>query len=336
MTPKPKHFSREESSEITPHPVRTEPGSIPIIMATLPPYYQPTIQHPIEFDFNQCNYELMDDVSPEFVEKYQKLYEQDPRSRVFAPLAEAYRKMGLLKEGLELAQNGVQLHPHFSGGRVALAKIYLDLNQLPEAAQELQKAIEYSPENILAHQLLAETQLRLKKPKEALRSYKMLLFLNPTNERARKAVQKLEALTADEFEDDIFAMKPLRDAVKQWDDIEIDFSGGCQTGASPSAETEAKKSKFLERVLSLADAHLARNDVDRAIDALNEAERLVGSNPEIVRRLKLIHHRQTSLIAQPKTAKDIVPPPPRTKSKIDNQIDLLQDMLDKLKHRDIE
>jgi hypothetical protein len=32
----------------------------------------------------------------ELLERYQILLEKDPRSQVFAPLAEAYRKMGLL------------------------------------------------------------------------------------------------------------------------------------------------------------------------------------------------------------------------------------------------
>ena len=63
----------------------------------------------------------MDETNPEFIERYQKLYEEDPKSRIFAPLAEAYRKMGLINEALELAQNGVKIHPQFSGGRVALS-----------------------------------------------------------------------------------------------------------------------------------------------------------------------------------------------------------------------
>ena len=37
-------------------------------------------------------------VNPEFVERYQLELARDPRSRVFAALSEAYRKMGLLDE----------------------------------------------------------------------------------------------------------------------------------------------------------------------------------------------------------------------------------------------
>src|SRR5262245_40905043 len=140
----------------------------------------------------------------DMVERYQILLEKDPRSQVFAPLAEAYRKIGLLEEAFRICVRGVQFHPNFAGGRLALAKVLMDRENPKEALRELEKAIELSPENILAHQLMAELHLAEKNAKAALRSYKMVLFLAPLNERAQRAVRKLESLTADEFDDDLF------------------------------------------------------------------------------------------------------------------------------------
>src|SRR5579872_5181477 len=91
-----------------------------------------------------------------FVERYQLLYEKDPDSKVFAPLAEAYRRMGLLDEAIDLAESGVKVHPHFASGRVALGKCYVQKGKFAQAAEELKAASELSPENLLAHQLLAE------------------------------------------------------------------------------------------------------------------------------------------------------------------------------------
>ena len=64
----------------------------------------------------------MSTVNPEFVERYQIEFEKNPRSRIFAPLAEAYRQMGLIDEALKVCANGVQNHPDFAGGRVAYAR----------------------------------------------------------------------------------------------------------------------------------------------------------------------------------------------------------------------
>ncbi|MGE4131325.1 MAG: tetratricopeptide repeat protein [Bdellovibrionales bacterium] len=98
----------------------------------------------------------MQDIQAELIEKYQILLQKDPKSQVFAPLAEAYRKMGLVEEAFRIAVRGVQFNPNFSGGRIALAKIFLDRQSLPAAIDELEKAISLSPDNILAHSLLAD------------------------------------------------------------------------------------------------------------------------------------------------------------------------------------
>src|SRR5258708_31638819 len=97
---------------------------------------------------------MSQDVSS-FVERYQLLYEKDPTSKVFAPLAEAYRRMGLLNEAIDLAEGGVKKHPHFASGRVALGKCYFQKGQMEKAIEQLKVAVDLSPENLLAHQLMA-------------------------------------------------------------------------------------------------------------------------------------------------------------------------------------
>ena len=48
------------------------------------------------------------------------------RARIFAPLAEAYRKAGLVDEAIEVAREGLRIHPNFVGGRVALGRALFD------------------------------------------------------------------------------------------------------------------------------------------------------------------------------------------------------------------
>lgn len=228
----------------------------------------------------------MDEINPEFIERYQLLYEKNPQSKIFAPLAEAYRKMGLLTEALEIARSGVSLHPEFAGGHLTLGKILLEDKKWNEAGVHLQKAVELSPENILAQSLLADLLIRLKDPKGALKAYKMLLFLQPQNEKARKAVAKLESLTADEYEADVFAMQPLKEAVRQRDDRAVALIP--LEDSSPTAETTSTHLKVLERFISLADAFLVRNDVEQAQQTLEEAEKQLGQHHEITKRYRLL------------------------------------------------
>ncbi|MFM6927549.1 MAG: tetratricopeptide repeat protein [Bdellovibrio sp.] len=220
------------------------------------------------------------------IEKYQNILAKDPTSQVFAPLAEAYREMGMLKESLQIVTAGVQRHPQFVGGLVTYAKALRDAGQLGRALEALKKATALAPENILAHQLLAETHLASKNAKEALKAFKMVLFLNPNSQSAQKAVQKLESLTADEYDDDVFSMTKLPQ-------VNLDSPESSPATATVEAFKPAPvpKNKALERMLSLIDAFIVRNDLEKANALLKDTRIEYGDNPEIERRMKTLQVR---------------------------------------------
>lgn len=124
--------------------------------------------------------------------EYLRRYQENPRSRVFAPLAEAYRKAGLPEQALEIAREGLRVHPHFVGGRVALGRALFDLRRHAEVVQELSVVVRDVPDNLAAQRLLAESCLILGRVAEALDAYKMLLYFAPGDAQLAKLVQELE------------------------------------------------------------------------------------------------------------------------------------------------
>lgn len=124
---------------------------------------------------------------------YLKKYQEDPTSRVFAPLAEAYRKSGLVSEAIEIAREGLRVHPNFVGGRVALARALFDQKSYGEVIDELTPVIREVPDNLVAQRLIAESSLMLGRTTEALGAYKMLLYFNPQDSETAKIVSELEA-----------------------------------------------------------------------------------------------------------------------------------------------
>src|SRR3954468_18642982 len=88
---------------------------------------------------------------------YLKKFQEDPTSRVFAPLAEAYRKAGLVDEAIEIAREGLRIHPTFIGGRVALARCLFDKAAYSEVISELTPVVRDVPDNLVAQRLLAES-----------------------------------------------------------------------------------------------------------------------------------------------------------------------------------
>ena len=225
------------------------------------------------------------------IEKYQHILEKDPNSQVFAPLAEAYREMGMLQEAQKTIVNGLQRHPQFVSGLVTFAKIMRDSGEFRKALDALNKAVILAPENILAQQILGEIHLANKNPKEALKAFKMVLFLNPNSKSAQKSVQKLESITADEYDDEVFAMTKLP---------EVNLaSGPSSTPLSPrehaqeliTPTTPTSPSKAMERMLSLIDAFIVRNDLEKAHALLKDTRVEFGDHPEIQRRMKTLQVR---------------------------------------------
>jgi tetratricopeptide (TPR) repeat protein len=123
---------------------------------------------------------------------YLKKYQEDPSSRVFAPLAEAYRKAGLTDEAIEIAREGLRVHPNFVGGKVALARAYFDKKQYEDVVQELKSVVLDVPDNLIAQRLIAESYLMLGRLAEAIGAYKMLLYFSPQDADTAKMVKELE------------------------------------------------------------------------------------------------------------------------------------------------
>jgi tetratricopeptide (TPR) repeat protein len=111
---------------------------------------------------------------------------------VFAPLAEAYRKAGLLDEAIEICRDGLRIHPHFIGGRVALARALFDKGEYLQTVKELEPVVLDAPDNLVAQKLLAESYLILGRMADALSSYKMLLFFMPQDIEVANLVRELE------------------------------------------------------------------------------------------------------------------------------------------------
>lgn len=237
-------------------------------------------------------------VNPEFVERCQIEYQRNPRSRIFAPLAEAYRQMGLLDEALRICKLGVKLNPEFAGGFVAYANVLIERKAFETALAQLERATSLSPDNLLAHRLMGETLLELRRPNEALKAFKMVLFLSPDDRRAQAAVKKWEFLTADEYSDDLFAMKPVfesgpktrsgRDDQANFDEKALDDG---DQNLRENAHENPQRAKRIERALSLIDAFTIREDWNAALDLVRDAQRALGPSTALNRREELLLKR---------------------------------------------
>lgn len=220
-------------------------------------------------------------ISAETLAQYERTLAKDPNSKVFAALADAYRELNRWGEAELMARGGIERHPDYVGGYLVLARILILTRRADAAEAFLKTAVQLSPENLLAYQLLGQVYVLLKRPQEALKAHKMVLFLNPLSEKSRQAVEKLETLTAADYDDEIFEMRPLKKAEP---DLEL---AAADPDTASRRRAEAKKNLRtgdLERSLSLVDALIVRNDLVRAKARLKELNEDFPDSIEVQKR----------------------------------------------------
>ncbi len=120
-------------------------------------------------------------LSPE-IEKLKKQLLGDRKSKAFIPLAEEYVKAGMLREAALVLEDGLKEFPTFITALVALGRVCIQLDDIPRASEVLQEAVKISPDNVLAHRMLARLSVKEQAWEAAARSCDMVLFGYPKDE----------------------------------------------------------------------------------------------------------------------------------------------------------
>jgi len=125
--------------------------------------------------------------------KYLRKYQEDPTSTVFAPLAESYRKAGLIDEAIQICKEGLAYHPRFASGKVALARCYFDQEKFGLVKKLLSDIVIDYPENLVAKKLYAESAFHEGNYPEAKTAFQQLLHLDPENQEALGFLKQTDA-----------------------------------------------------------------------------------------------------------------------------------------------
>ncbi|MCB9060381.1 MAG: tetratricopeptide repeat protein [Halobacteriovoraceae bacterium] len=170
------------------------------------------------------------------------MYEKNRRSRVFAPLAEVYRKLGRIDDALVVLKEGIKNNPDYIMGHVALAACYHDCEQDQLAYGILRPLINKNRDNIRLQKLFAEVCTKLNHEEEALEVYKFLLFLNPKDYEIQGKVKDLENRETFQFLEEKSFSKEENLASGPFDDlddwVQVDFMEGVNQEAEEEIGNE--------------------------------------------------------------------------------------------------
>jgi len=113
------------------------------------------------------------------IDELRRRLERDPGSRLFAQLAEEYRKAGDRSEAIRVARAGLALHPAYPSARLTLGRALLDSGDAAGARAELESALHDAPDNILASRFLGQALEALGELGPALQQLERTLKMAP-------------------------------------------------------------------------------------------------------------------------------------------------------------
>jgi tetratricopeptide (TPR) repeat protein len=130
------------------------------------------------------------------LDKLEARFQQNPKGRNFAPLADAYRKAGLLDNAISLCQEGLKLHPDYVSAYIVYARCLVDKKDDTAAHDVFKQVLELDRENIIALRGLAELAERTGKYDEAVEWLSRLLNADPMNGDAAEALARAKGKLA--------------------------------------------------------------------------------------------------------------------------------------------
>jgi len=122
----------------------------------------------------------------------EEMVRDNPSSRLFAPLADSYRKTGRLEQAVHTLLKGLTFHPSYISARVLLARCYGDLGEWSKAREEWRKILELDPGNLVALRGAAEASLRLGMIEDARIWYGAYLDEIPDDPEVRERLRVIE------------------------------------------------------------------------------------------------------------------------------------------------
>lgn len=130
------------------------------------------------------------------IDKLEARWRENPKGRNFAPLADAYRKAGLIDNAIMLLETGLKLHPDYISAHIVFARCLVDKKDDAGAQKLFQQVLDLDGENIIALRGLAELAERNGKYEQEVEWLTRLLNADPMNGDAAEALARAKGKVA--------------------------------------------------------------------------------------------------------------------------------------------
>ena len=118
---------------------------------------------------------------------------KDPKSKLFVPLAEEYKKAGDLEMAVHVLLEGLEHNPGYVTAKTFFGRLLMEKGDLSGAQKEFEEVVKAVPDNLLAQRKLGDLYALQDNRSEALKHYKNALALSPGDKDFASFVSDVES-----------------------------------------------------------------------------------------------------------------------------------------------
>jgi tetratricopeptide (TPR) repeat protein len=262
-------------------------------------------------------------------------YRAAPGSHIFAPVADACRKAGMLDEALEICARGVGAHPRYASGYVVQGKCLYDAGRAGDAQAAFERVLDLDPKNLVALKYLGMLHAERGESDLACEYFEHILALDPDNREILSCVEDVELAGPRAPQASVRAeaeteMQTLTDVVTDMDAAD-DVDAQDEVAVLPDMEDDAFEGEPITLVdesvtsdeiatMTLADIYATQGYHSRALKIYREVLKRQPGNNALAAKIEALEKTVRAAIdaartpepAEPVAEKAKETPPPAT------------------------
>ncbi len=127
----------------------------------------------------------------ETIKYLEERLKENPKSLLFARLADIYIRRGRIDEAITLCSQGIQHHPYYLTGNYILGKAYDTKGEQDKAEAEYKKVLSHDSHYLAAHKALGDMMLAMGWEDKAALHYREILRIDPLEDEVHELLNSL-------------------------------------------------------------------------------------------------------------------------------------------------